>query len=327
MSEKEEPLLSPEELSAIEDMVAEGKFEGETFGYNPDAEAISIARNEENLGASSVAIAQINERFHRFFRTRMLTELDYNPRLSVAEPKLQQYTDYIHNVSSPASINVVELSPLKGEALFVIHPQVVFSCLDNWYGGQLRPLEVNDERGFTANENAVIDTLCELIFKSMSDAWAPYVDINIKQLNRDINPLFANIAADEESVVVNRFELRLPDESVEAYIDAVYTYQSLNLQRDLLRSRMQTHDADQKWADRLESSISDVDFKVFVSGGVLDVSVDELSKLAVGDTLAFDPPEKAEVKVNGFPLFSADIGISGSRVAVKLEETILRGEN
>ena len=111
------------------------------------------------------------------------------------------------------------------------------------------------------------------------------------------------------------------------YIDAIYTYQSLNLQRDLLRSRMQTHDADQNWANRLSRSLSDVDFQVFVSGGVLDISVDELSNLSVGDTLAFDPPEKAEIKVNDFPLFSADIGISGNKVAVKLEETILRGEN
>ena len=97
MSESEEPLLSPEELSAIEDMVADGKFGSETFGYNPEAEVISIARNEENLGASSIAIAQINERFHRFFRTRLLQDLDYNARLSVAEPKLQLYSDYIHN--------------------------------------------------------------------------------------------------------------------------------------------------------------------------------------------------------------------------------------
>ena len=224
-------------------------------------------------------------------------------------------------------MNVVEMTPLKGEALFVIHPQVVYSCLDNWYGGQLRPLDVGEERGFTPNENAVIDTLCGLLFKSMTDAWAPYCDVNITQMSRDINPLFANIAADEESVVVNRFELRLPDDSVSAYIDAIYTYQSLNLQRDLLRSRMQTHDADQNWANRLSRSLSDVDFQVFVSGGVLDISVDELSNLSVGDTLAFDPPEKAEIKVNDFPLFSADIGISGNKVAVKLEETILRGEN
>ena len=327
MSESEEPLLSPEELSAIEDMVADGKFGNETFGYNPEAEVISIARNEENLGASSVAIAQINERFHRFFRTRLLQDLDYNARLSVAEPKLQLYSDYIHNVVSPSSVNVVEMSPLKGEALFVIHPQVVYSCLDNWYGGQLRPLDVGEERGFTPTENAGIDSLCGLLYKSMKDAWAPYCDVNITQMSRDINPLFANIAGDEESVVVNRFELKLPDESVSAYIDAIYTYQSLNLQRDLLRSRMQTHDADQHWANRLSSSLSDVDFKVFVSGGVLNISVDELSNLSVGDTLAFDPPEKAEIKVNDFPLFSADIGISGNKVAVKLEETILRGEN
>ena len=132
MSDSNEPLLSSDELSAIQEMVESGELENEPFNINLEAEAYSVARNEENLGVSYGALTQINERFHRFFRTRMLTELDYNPRLSVATPQLMQYSEYIRNVASPSSINVIELEPLKGEALIVIHPQVVFSCLDNW---------------------------------------------------------------------------------------------------------------------------------------------------------------------------------------------------
>ena len=322
MSDNNEPLLSSDELSAIQEMVDSGEFEQEPFNVNLEAEAFSVARNEENLGVSYGALTQINERFHRFFRTRMLTELDYNPRLSVATPQLMKYSEYIRSVASPSSINVIELEPLKGEALIIVHPQVVFSCLDNWYGGQARSLVVGDERGFTANENAIIDRLCELMFKSTVEAWSPYVAIGINLVNRDINPLFANIAGDDESVVVNRFLIRLRDEDTEPYIDIVYTYRSLNLQRDLLSSRIQTQEADQKWLDRLNATISEVDFNMHVRGGNLELSVDQLMNLKVGEVLSFNPPDVAEINVNDFPLYHATVGETGNKVAVQILDNI-----
>ena len=322
MSDNNEPLLSSDELSAIQEMVDSGEFEQEPFNVNLEAEAFSVARNEENLGVSYGALTQINERFHRFFRTRMLTELDYNPRLSVATPQLMKYSEYIRSVASPSSINVIELEPLKGEALIIVHPQVVFSCLDNWYGGQARSLVVGDERGFTANENAIIDRLCELMFKSTVEAWSPYVAIGINLVNRDINPLFANIAGDDESVVVNRFLIRLRDEDTEPYIDIVYTYRSLNLQRDLLSSRIQTQEADQKWLDRLNATISEVDFNMHVRGGNLELSVDQLMNLKVGEVLSFNPPDVAEINVNDFPLYHATVGEAGKKVAVQIVDSV-----
>ena len=122
MSENNEPLLSSEELSAIEKMVEGGEFDQEAYNLNLDAQPYCVSRNEENLGASYGALTQINERFHRFFRTRMLTELDYNPRLSVASPQLMKYSEYIRDVASPSSINVLELAPLRGRLslLFIL---------------------------------------------------------------------------------------------------------------------------------------------------------------------------------------------------------------
>ena len=323
MSDTNEPLLSPDELSAIQDMVSSGEFDTNPYNTDVVAENYSIARNEENLGVSYGSLTQINERFHRFFSTRLLTELDYNARLSVATPQLMKYSEYIRTAESPASINVTELDPLKGETLIVIHPQVVFSCLDNWYGGQARPLTVDGERNFTANENAIIDRLCELMFRSMKEAWSPYVEIDINLVNRDINPLFANIAGDEESVVVNRFSIRLRDEEVQPYIDIVYTYQSLNLQRDMLSSRIQTQEADQKWLERLHASLSEIDFGMFVSGGMLQLSVDQLMNLKVGEVLSFNPPALAEVRVNDFPLYNAEVGESGKKVAIQILDNVL----
>ena len=240
---------------------------------------------------------------------------------------MMSYSDYLRDVASPASVNVVEVPPLKGEALILIHPQVIFSCVDNWYGGEARPLLVAEERGFTANENAVIDRMCELMFRSLQEAWQPYVETEVSLVNREVNPLFANIAADDETVVLNRFALRLPDESVEPYIDLLYTFQSLNLQRDLLRSRIQTQDADRNWLSRLHKTMDEVGFQLFVKGGTVDLALKEFEELEVGDVLSFDPPELAEVIVNDFPLFNAQVGTSGSKVAIKIVESALGSES
>ena len=68
MSDTNEPLLTPDELSAIQDMVSSGEFDEKPYNTDVVAEKFSIARNEENLGVSYGSLTQINERFHRFFK-------------------------------------------------------------------------------------------------------------------------------------------------------------------------------------------------------------------------------------------------------------------
>ena len=112
------------------------------------------------------------------------------------------------------------------------------------------------------------------------------------------------------------------DEDTEPYIDIVYTYRSLNLQRDLLSSRIQTQEADQKWLDRLNATISEVDFNMYVRGGNLELSVDQLMNLKVGEVLSFNPPDVAEINVNVFPLYHATVGEAGKKVAVQIVDNV-----
>ena len=74
------------------------------------------------------------------------------------------------------------------------------------------------------------------------------------------------------------------------------------------------------------SSVGDVDFDLLVSGGHLETTVEQLSKLSEGDILSFNPPETAQVKVNGFPLYEANVGIKGSKVAIKIDDNIMERE-
>ena len=52
-----------------------------------------------------------------------------------------------------------------------------------------------------------------------------------------------------------------------------------------------------------------------------------IEKLKVGDVLPFRVPDNAEVSVNGFPVFKADIGSVGNQSAVKITETVMAGDD
>ena len=67
-----------------------------------------------------------------------------------------------------------------------------------------------------------------------------------------------------------------------------------------------------------------MDFNIFVSGGSVELSVDQLMNLKVGEVLSFDPPDVAEINVNDFPLYHANVGEAGKKVAVQILDNVLK---
>ena len=69
------------------------------------------------------------------------------------------------------------------------------------------------------------------------------------------------------------------------------------------------------------------DIAGILKAGELPVSLHQLRNLKVGDVLPFRVPDNAEVSVNGFPVFKADIGSVGIQSAVKITETVMAGDD
>ena len=85
--------------------------------------------------------------------------------------------------------------------------------------------------------------------------------------------------------------------------------------------------ADQDWRQDMSDSMDEVPFNLDVKAGELPVSLHQLRNLKVGDVLPFRVPDSAEVSVNGFPVFKADIGSVGKQAAVKITETVMAGDD
>lgn len=331
MADENDKLLSDEELNAIEEMVASGDLGGDGYNVGIAASAYDLTLQDTSVGVNVTAIEQINDRFHRFMRAGLLDELRYNARLQPGRIEIIRYGDYVQSTSPPLSVNVTKIDPLRGECLAVIHSQVVFSCLDNWFGGSPQSLtSVPPGRIFTPTESAVIEKIRGVIFNSLAEAWAPFLQVECSLTTAEISAVFANIAADDDMIILNRFETIGDGEDL-GYVDIVYPYASLKLVRDVLRSRIQTSgsdgEADVQWGDDLLESLDEVPIEVVVTAAELDISVEQLSSLKAGDWLPIRPPEHAEVSVNGFPVFTAEVGSKGNQVAIQIVESVMPEED
>jgi flagellar motor switch protein FliM len=312
-------------------MVASGDFGGDGYNVGVAASTYDLTLQDTSVGVNVTAIEQINDRFHRFMRAGLLDELRYNARLQPGRIEIIRYGDYVQSTSPPLSVNVTKIDPLRGECLAVIHSQVVFSCLDNWFGGSPQSLtSVAPGRIFTPTESAVIEKIRDVIFQSLSEAWAPFLQVDCSLATSEISAVFANIAADDDMIILNRFETMGDGEDL-GYVDIVYPYASLKLVRDVLRSRIQTSgsddEADMQWGDDLVESLDEVPIDVVVTAAELEISVEQLSSLKAGDWLPIRPPEHAEVSVNGFPVFTAEVGSKGNQVAIQIVESVMPEED
>src|SRR5437868_11647135 len=76
----------------------------------------------------------INERFARNLRAALLTYMRRNADISVGAIQIQKYGDFIRNLPVPSNINLMQMKPLRGTALFVFDPKLVFLVIDNLFG-------------------------------------------------------------------------------------------------------------------------------------------------------------------------------------------------
>ena len=71
---------------------------------------------------------------------------------------MKKFSEYTHSLSLPINLNLVKINPLRGTALFVLDPKLVFAIVDNFFGGVGRHAKI-EGREFSATEMRVVHML------------------------------------------------------------------------------------------------------------------------------------------------------------------------
>jgi flagellar motor switch protein FliM len=325
-------LLTPEELEALSAGVADGTVPVDT-GFNVAARVTKhdLASEDSTVGINVSAIDMINERFNRLFRLGLLEGLRTSPRINPARAQLMKFREYLALLRPPLSVNVVRVNPLRGYSMVVIEPTVIFSALDNFFGGFGRGVgQLPPGRLFTPTETRIIRMILDIIFRSLKDAWSPVLDVEFDVVNSEINPQFAQIADENDLVIVNRFEAESGPDSTGS-VDVVYPYGTLKPIRDLLRSRVQTGDGNEEservWREELFSAVGDSSLELKVLLGKFQIPLSRFTDLRPGEVFYLRKPDSVRVMIGDIPVFEAQVGRTGAAKAVRVERSISPPKN
>ena len=325
-----QPLISQDELAALSSVMADASG-GNTNPYNVDLSLVKhdLTSEDSSLGVNVASLDMINERFIRLFRLGMLELLRTSPRLNPSRVQILRFGDYLKNLKLPLSVNTLRMSPLRGQAMVVIEPGLIFSSLDSFFGGFGRSVgQLSPGRLFTPTETRIINLILQVFFRSMKEAWSPIAVVEFDPVGSEINPQFAQIADDNDLVVLSRFEPESSGDAASAtgFIDLVIPYISLKPVRDLLRSRVQTGDgndeSDKAWRRELTAAVDEAELELRVVFGELDISLQQLQSFQPGDLLYFKKPDWARAYLCGVPAFEVEVGSAGHQVACRIVKSI-----
>jgi len=325
-------LLSDEELAALSEGVRDGSIETDT-GFNTKVRVRKhdLASEDSSLGVNVSSIDMINERFIRMFRMGLLEVLRTSPRVNPTRVRIMKYSEYLQDLKPPLAVNMIRMGPLRGNSVIIIDPNVVFSSLDSFFGGFGKGVaDLPPGRLFTPTETRIIKIILEVFFRSLTEAWAPLMPIECEHISSEINPHFAQIADENDLVVLSRFEADATASGGRGFIDLVYPYATLKPVRELLSSRVSSgegnEESDRKWRSDLAAAVGDAKLELQVTMGEVKTTLHHLNNLQEGDLLFFKKDDTALMTANGVPAFHVNVGTRGSQVAVQIDHEHVHGK-
>ena len=316
-------LLSQDEIDALLHGVDDGDVETENDLELQDGVArdFDFAAHDRIVRGRMPTLEMINERFARSFRISLFNMLRRSAEISVSGVQMLKFSEYVHSMFVPTSLNLVKIQPLRGSALCVFDPKLVFILVDNFYGGIGRHAKI-EGRDFSATEQRVINIVLQDAFRNLEDAWKPVMPVEFKFMSMEVNPQFANIVSPTEVVVVSTFHVELDGGGGDFQVTMPYSM--IEPIRDLLDAGIASDvsDKDERWAISLREEVKLAEVNMSCNLTEVELPLVDVLNLKEGDILPIDMPELVTLKAEDIPVLRGKLGEHRGSKAIKIVETV-----
>lgn len=269
-------------------------------------------------------LEMLNERFVRYFRISLFNLLRRTPEISVGELRTIKFNEYVNSLFVPANLNIVKIKPLRGSALIAFDPKLVFTVVDNFFGGDGRFYAKIEGREFTPTEMRVIHMMLQSAFRDLAEAWMPVVRLEFEHVNSEVNPQFANIVSPTELVVVSKFHIEM--ERGGGDIHFAMPYAMIEPIRELLMAGVASDrvEFDERWTNALREEMKEAKVEIRCELAESEITVRDLVQLGPGDVIPIDLPPLVTASIEGMPVFRCQYGAHKGNNAIKVVEPIRR---
>ena len=314
--------LSQEEVDALLEGVNGDAGSSGGDEQQTGVRAYDLAKQERIVRGRMPTLEVINERFARLLRIGLFNFVRRSPEISVGPVRVIKYSEFIRNLVVPTNINITQLKPLRGNALFVIEPTLVFLVVDNLFGGDGRFHARVEGRDFTQTEHRIIRKILQVIVDDYQTAWKNIYPLTFDFVRSEMHTQFANIATPSEVVVVTTFNVDLGTGNVAFHI--CIPYAALEPIRDLIYSTMQGDhtEPDKRWVRMLSKQVQNAEVELCTALLETELTVEALLRLKVGDVIAVDVPATVQATVDGVPIFDCTYGTRNGQYAIRIERAL-----
>ena len=226
--------------------------------------------------------------------------------------RFDQYLSALENVTC---LGVWRAPPLAGPLLFDQRPAMVFPMLDRMLGGGREPAFV-PSRPLTEIELRLLTRLNRVVLAEFQRAWRTLIEIEPRIERVETRPAAARVVPGEEMVVRVQWDVTL-ESSRGAWTLCLPSAALQGLWSTLLA-------AHSRGSQALASGDRSDTVEVVAVLAETTISHDELANLCVGDIIATDERigTPISITVDGQPRFTAQLGASEGRKAVRIETTV-----
>ncbi|MDR0630393.1 MAG: flagellar motor switch protein FliM [Treponema sp.] len=321
-------VLSQNEIDQLLSAINAGDTETEDFKPAADIRKIKIYdfKRPDKFSKEQIRTVSImHETFARLTTTALSANLRSMVHVHVASVDQLTYEEFIRSIPTPTTLAIINMDPLKGNAILEIDPAITFSIIDRLFGGTGEGTKVQHE--LTDIETSVMEGIIVRILGNMREAWTTVIDLRPRLGQIDTNPQFAQIVPPTEMVVLVTLETKVGE--VEGMMNFCIPYLTIEpiigkLSAQFWYSSVRRGTTTEN-LNILKEKLAGVDVNVVAEIGTIQISVRDVLDLRAGDVICLYNTKIGDpysLNIGNKKKFLCRPGIIGKKMAVQVIKKI-----
>ena len=321
-------VLSQDEIDQLLTAISSGDSETDEFKPVSDTRKIKIydfKRPDKFSKEQLRTVSNMHETFARLTTTSLSAQLRRLVHVHVASVDQLTYEEFIRSIPSPTTLAVVNMDPLKGNAVLEIDPSITFCMIDRLFGGRgvTANNKNNKSRDLTDIEQSVMEGIIVRVLANMREAWTQVIDLRPRLGQIETNPQFAQIVPPSEMVVLITLETKVGDE--EGMLNFCIPYLTIEPIISKLSSQYWfssvRRSSTTQYLGTLKEKLASVDMDVVAEVGSINIPVRDVLSLRTGDIVRLSNTKVGDplvLSVGNKKKFYCQPGVVGKKMAVQI---------
>lgn len=323
-----EPILNRAEIADLLSAIRNGKVSLDLEDEQNDFLACSpvnlfqLARpDREQFRIPNFDI--IVDAFCRQYATSLTNQLQRTFSITRVGLETFEFQKFMADKSQPGAIGILDIPPLKQGALVIYDPKLSFSMLEIMLGASSDIDALELDRQLTTIELNILKTPMADACIDIDKAFSQLLETQTQLIKLENNPRLVSIVEPEGEVIVATLLVKAGKYSGEIHL--VFPFATLEPLRELLKEILSLSSQNKSsWYEIIEEQLQDIPVTLIAQSGTIDLRVQDVLGLKVGDilNLDYDPNSPVQIMVESCPKYYAIPGTNNGKKAISLNGPI-----